>query len=358
MQNDSAPAPEKPATSLRFDFAAAARRIVDSFPQLKANTVFLDLDTPAQKYGHWKAKLAAALSGSILKAQQAMSETSDSSFAFQPQGAFGLRSLIYKPDDAFVRSLAATAPLAEAQAFVFNHEAGHLLVKDAHGAMPKGKPYPENAADSFATLSHLRDYPQSSFLPMINSWARAYRFIASGQQTHMSSSSIEAIIADHATGKLDVSALRGHKLADTAAAYAHRHAPDEAQVDEARYAAYGRFQGLGELYPLTEETKGKLEKLAESALKTESRFAFQAGLSLFRPFLHPAGVDINGVTIRLEEQKRAELAERFENRAASFGLPSLIDLWNQNVDSLCRAAEGEKTAAAPASKAKPLKLSL
>ncbi len=342
-----------------FDFAAATARVLRDFPQIKANTVFLNTQTPHETYGHWKAKLAAVLTGqgSHSRQQIQQSNNEDSSYAFQnSRWGAQLKSLVYKPDDSFSKQLGRTVDVKQAQAFGFHHELGHLVVKDAHGPMPMGKPYPENAADGFATMRHLQDNPQDLLLPMVNSWARAYRFIVTGAQTHMTSTSIEAVIADHAGKKRDFATMDGSTLAAAAAEYAHQNAPDEEAVDRARYEAYGRFKGIGKLFPLTENTKTQLLAFAETALKTENRFAFQAGLSMFRPFLHPAGVEINGVTIRLEDAKREELTERFEARADRMGVPSLIEEWKQNVDAACLPAKKTDSPAPVA--IKPLKLSL
>ena len=340
-----------------FDFAAATARVLRDFPQMKSNTVFLNTDTPHETYGDWKAKLAAKLTGqgSHSRKQIQQSNHEDSSYAFQnSRWGAQLKSLVFKPNDAFSEQLGVTVDKHQAQAYGFHHELGHLVVKDAHGPMPMGKPYPENAADGFATLRHLQDNPNDMLLPMVNSWARAYRFLVTGTQTHMSSTSIEAIVADHAGKKRDFAAMDGAALAAAAADYADQNAPDEESVDRARYEAYGRFKGIGKLFPLTENTQSQLLAFAETALKAESRFAFQAGLSMFRPFLHPAGVEINGVTIRLDDAKREELTERFESRADRMGVASLIAEWKQNVDAVC--AQGQKPDSPAA--AKPLKLSL
>jgi hypothetical protein len=347
--------PEKPATSRFFDFAAATQRVLDSFPSLKSGTVFLNAETPHKVYGHWKARLAASVSGVALSRQLAQSAAEDSSYAFQPQGILNLRSLVYKPDDVFIQTLAATTERKQAQAFAYHHELGHLVVKDAHGAMPKGKPYPENAADGFATLMHLQENKHDILLPLVNSWARAYRFVASGVPVHMTSTSIEAIVADYAAQKKDIP-VHGAEITQAAADYAHAHAPDDETIDNARYI-YGRFRGRGELFPITEDTHQKLTAFAQTALATEDRFAFQVGLSVFRPLLHPAGVEINGVTIRLDEPLRQEMEQKFEAKAAAFGLHSLIAEWRENVDSLCAKA-ADPRAPTPAAPAKPLKLAI
>lgn len=361
--NDSAHGtpPEKPAASRFFDFAAATQRVLDSFPNLKSGTVFLNVETPGKIYGHWKARLAASVSGAALNKHLAQSTAEDSSYAFQPQGVLGLRSLVYKPDDVFIETIATTAARAQAQAFAYHHELGHLVVKDAHGAMPKGKPYPENAADGFATLMHLQENKHDILMPLVNSWARAYRFVASGVPVHMTSTSIEAIVANYVADDLapkkDIPA-KGTDIAKVAADYAHAHAPDDETIDNARYI-YGRFRGRGELFPITEDTQQKLTAFAQTALATEDRFAFQVGLTVFRPLLHPAGIQINGVTIRLDEPLRQEMEQKFEAKAAAFGLHSLIAEWRENVDSLCRKVDDPHAhAPTPAGPAKPLKLAI
>lgn len=350
------PQAEKPAnaeTSRFFDFAGASQRALENFPQLRTSTIFVNTAAPEQKIGGWQAKLVAFLGAHALerRARIAQAEQQDSSYAFQKERPLGMRSLIYKPDDHFVESLSSSVPRAQAQSFAFHHELGHLVVKDAHGPMPKGKPYPENAADGFATLAHLQDNKHDVLLPLVNSWARAYRFVASGVPVHMSSTSIEAIVADNLQGKPQAQG----SLAQQAEAYAQAHAPDDEAIDNARYI-YGRFRGRGELFPIDEDTQKKLMRFAETALATEERFAFQVGLTVFRPLLHPEGVEINGVTLRLDAQTRQDMTDRFESRAAAFGIQSLISEWRQNVDSLCEKQSTDQNI--PAAAAKPFKLTI
>lgn len=347
------------ATTPPFDFAAATLRVLNDFPQMKKNTVFLRTDTPHQAYGHWKARLAGALTAQALhsRRQIAQAQSEDSSYAFQ-KSRWGaqLQSLVFKPDDSFSRQLGDSAGLAQAQAYGFNHELGHLVVARAHGPMPHGKPYPENAADSYATLRHLQDNKADMLLPLVNSWARAYRFVAAGSAVHMTSTSIEAVLSDHLSDPSALASLDGKALARLAEEYAERHAPDAADIDEARFAAYGRFRGRGQLFPFDEGTEKRLLAFAESALGAENKFAFQVGLTVFRPFLHPAGVEINGVQIRIDDTQRENLVQRFEDKAQSLGIRSLIREWQENVDSLCPSAV--KTDAGPRAPLRPLKLSL
>jgi len=357
-ENDSAipAAPEQPATSRFFDFAAATKLTLERFPALKSKAIFLSTETPHKTYGHWTARLAAALTPASLHSKIGKAIQEDSCYAFQPLSLLEPKTLILNPHDTFISTLSVTAPRAQAQAFAYHHELGHLVVKDAFGLMPKGKPYPENAADGFATMMHLQENKHDILLPLVNSWARAYRFVASGVPVHMTSTSIEAIVSDHLTTEKDAPA-RGADIAKTAADFAHAHAPDEETLDNARYI-YGRFRGRGELFPIGEDTQQKLTAFAQTALATEDRFAFQVGLSVFRPLLHPAGVEINGTTIRLDESVRQEMTQKFEEKAAAFGLHSLITEWQENVDSLCRKAADPCAPTTPAGPAKPLKLAI
>lgn len=351
--NKNSSAPEKPATSSFFDFTAVMAQTLERFPTLKSGAVFLNTDTPGKTYGHWKARLAATLSPATLNWQIGKSIGEDSCYAFQKQSLIGPRTLVFNPHDNFITTLAVTAPRAQAQAYAFHHELGHLVVKDAHGLMPEGKPIPENAADGFATLMHLQENKHDILLPLVNSWARAYRFVASGVPVHMTSTSIEAIVADHLSAARQPVAA-GAQMAGAAADYAQTHTPDDETIDKARYL-YGRFRGRGELFPIGEDTQKKLMAFAHTALAAEDRFAFQVGLTVFRPLLHPAGVEINGVTLRLDDDTRQDMTQKFEEKAAAFGLHSLIAEWRDNVDDLCR-----KNAAAldAPTAAKPLKLAI
>jgi len=345
--------PADAATSRFFDFADASLRAIEQFAHLRRDTIFVNTEKPEQKFGGWKAKLAAFLTAHAIqrRARTLQAQTEDSSYAFQKERPLGLRNLIYKPDDAFVESLALSVPRAQAQSYAFHHELGHLVVKDAHGPMPKGKPYPENAADGFATLVHLQENKHDVLLPLVNSWARAYRFVASGVPVHMTSTSIEAIVADSLQGKTPAES----NLAKQAESYAEAQAPDDETIDNARYI-YGRFRGRGELFPIGEDTQKKLMRFAETALASEDRFAFQVGLTVFRPLLHPAGVEINGVAIRLDDETRRDMTEKFESRAAAFGIQSLIAAWRDNVDSMLAGQQPASGTPAPATK--PLKLSI
>jgi hypothetical protein len=350
------PAPEKSATSAFFDFASVMAQTLERFPALKSGAVFLNTDTPGKIYGHWTARMAASLSPATTRAQMEKAITEDSSYAFRAQGLLGPRRLVFNPQDNFITTLAATTPRAQAQAYAFHHELGHLVVKDAHGLMPEGKPIPENAADGFATLMHLQENKHDILLPLVNSWARAYRFVASGVPVHMTSTSIEAIVADHLSAARQPEAA-GAQMAGAAADYAQAHTPDEETIDNARYL-YGRFRGRGELFPIGEDTQKKLIAFACTALATEDRFAFQVGLTVFRPLLHPAGVEINGVPLRLDDDTRQDMTQKFEEKAAAFGLPSLIAEWRDNVDDLCRKSVAANAHTAPAATGKPLKLAI
>lgn len=352
--NKNSSAPEKPATSSFFDFAATMAQTLERFPVLKSGAVFLNTDTPGKTYGHWTARLAAALSPATTRWQMEKSITEDSCYAFQAQGLLEPRRLVFNPHDSFITTLAVTAPRAQAQAYAFHHELGHLVVKDAHGLMPKGKPIPENAADGFATLMHLQENKHDILLPLVNSWARAYRFVATGVPVHMTSTSIEGIVADHLFTARQPEAA-SVEIAHAAANYAQAHTPDEETIDNARYL-YGRFRGSGELFPVGEDTQKKLTAFARTALATEDRFAFQVGLTVFRPLLHPAGIEISGVTLRLDDDTRQDMTQKFEEKAAAFGLHSLIAEWRDNVDDLCRRNAAADAHAAPA--AKPLKLAI
>jgi hypothetical protein len=352
----TAPIAEADQSASRFfDFKAAVARITQDFPETQKNTVFLRTDTPRETYGHWKAKLRAALHGHGLigqkKIQQALAD--DTSYAFQPQWPSPLQTLVFKPDDLMTQTLAVSVPEHQAQSFVFHHELGHLTVENATGGWQNGKPFPENAADSFATIVHLQENKNDVLLPLVNSWARAYRFVVTSNATHLTSTSTEALVALRDTP--EIAGLQGKSLSRFAANHAHQHSPDQEKIDDTLYI-FGPYRGIDKLYPFTEGTAHKLTQLAETALATENKFAFQIGLSLFRPFLHPAGAEVNGQHIQLAEEQRADFVKRFEEKSAQFGVQSLISDWCENVNTLCARAGQKQTA--PAHTKQPLVLKL
>lgn len=337
-----------------FDFKAVVQRALAEFPALNKSAIFLNTDTPRESYGHWKARLKGTLYGQSARNSRFISQANanDSSYAFQPKFDHQLKTLVFKPNDGMHQSLGQTVPQEQVSRFVFNHELGHLTIPHAHGGWHAGKPYPENAADSFAIIKHLQNDKNDLLLPLANSWARAYRFIAASNATHMTSFCTEALIAERHKQGFDK--LYGKSLTDYAAAHAEKHSPDQYNIDETIYI-YGPYRGWNKLYPLTEETADKLISLAETALKTDNTFAFQVGLTIFRPFLHPTGVEINGIAFKLDEDKRADLEARFEAKAQNLGVASLIREWKENVDALCARQKGA-TAGTPATQQKPLRL--
>jgi hypothetical protein len=355
----AAPAGEHPQTSAAgndFDFPAAVRRSLAEFPRLRSAAVFLNTDTPKKTYGHWQARLRGALMGKSFHNSRyiAQAQETESSSAHQPNFAYPLQTLVFKPDDALHQALAPTLPQAQINRYVFNHELGHLTVPDAYGGWKDGKPYPENAADSFAIVKHLQENKDDVLLPLVASWGRAYRFVVSGCATHLTSPSIEALVAARHAFNLD--GLHGKALAGFAADHAAHRSPNQTDIDEARYI-YGSYAGMDNLYPLQENTGRRLVALAETALATENAFAFQLGLIVFRPLLHPAGVEINGITFRLQEEQRAELETRFEEKAKNLGIPALIRAWKENADQYCARQSGSATRQ-PAASQPPLKLSI
>jgi len=339
-----------------FDFRAAVKRALAEFPTLKGFSIFLNAATPQKNYGHWKAKLKATASGQWMHNDRyiAKAHETHSSYAFPPEFLNTITTLVFNPDDGIHETLGQTVPLGQVSRFVFNHELGHLTVPRAFGDPRNGKPYPENAADSFATLKHLQENKDDILLPLANGWARAYRFIATGNATHMSSFTTEALLAmRHA---LNLDDLHGKTLTDFAAAHAEKHSPEPNNINDIKHI-YNRYRGWNALYPITAATSAKIVSLAETALKTENAFAFHVGLTLFRPFLHPAGAEVNGIVLKLDEDKRADMEARFEARAQSLGIPSLIRTWKENVDSYCAHRHGPAEPVATAQQ-KPLKLSI
>lgn len=343
-----------PGTSRFFDFARRVAAAVQDFPVLKSSTLFVSTDAPDKTFGHWKAKLNAVVMShnTTIKRQAQQALTQDSSFAFQADPMSGMKSVVFKPDDGLVQTLGVTVPKEQAQNFALQHEIGHLTVPKAYGDFFGGRPYPENSADSFATIRHLQENDQETLLPLVNSWARAYRFVATGNATHLSSTSTDALLALHKSESF--TSMTPAQVVALAEANAQKNMPTVTDIESAQND-FENFKGTGKLYPLKSTTPETFKAFAETALASESRFTFQIGLSLLRPFLHPQGAEVDGVTVQLDDTTRRHLLGRFETKAQSLQIDSLLTDWNRNVDDLCRK-ESSVTTAAPV--AKPVRLSL
>lgn len=158
-----------PQAPLRFDFNKAARDIVADHPELKRNTVFVDLNTNT-RIGARVARLRAALSGPfrrMIKNKRQKAEKLLRGSAHALADGSGVNMLAMTLDRPF--GLLHGPGLSDEmdKLFAFHHEIGHLVVPAAHagkldncynklfGTPNSGR---EVAADVYAAIRHLQNY--------------------------------------------------------------------------------------------------------------------------------------------------------------------------------------------------------
>lgn len=270
------PEPALPQASLRFDFNKAARDIVSDHPELKRNTVFVDLNTNART-GPRLARIRATLSGkfrNMLRGARQKADTLKRGSAHAvADGDDGVKVLAMTLDRPF--GLLAGRGVSDEmdQLFAFHHEIGHLVVPAAHagkldnyfsklfGISNSGR---EVAADVYATIRHLQKYGADSEPLEFAPFKRATDTMNNSHddaQSYVTSFAIDAVLRDR--HKLLAAELTPAQVVKKVSEYHLRYTPTAAQVD----ALLKDFAPLQNQIPKISRTNtAPLLKLAEIAL--------------------------------------------------------------------------------------------
>ncbi|HYD16980.1 MAG TPA: hypothetical protein VEF76_00710 [Patescibacteria group bacterium] len=254
----------------RFDFNKAAQAIVADHPQLKNDTVFIDL-TSGERHGPLLARVKARLSKAfrkVLARPIKRAARSPNGTASAIRGTGGLNALVMTTG----RRFNLFADPAQDAAFAFYHEAAHLVVpsaapNEANQSLYFGKlfgyPYSkaEGAADGYAALRLLQqdagtDLTRATVM-------RATDVIHQDAPEYMTVFMLDAITRDAAL-------LTKLNPAETIAAverYAARYTPARAELDLMR-ADVAPLKGR--LGLVTRDNLAPLRELADIALDPNS----------------------------------------------------------------------------------------
>lgn len=265
-----------PVPSARFDFNKAARDIVSDHPELKRNTVFVDLNTNT-RIGPRMARIRATLSGKFRKMLRGARQKADTlkrgSAHAVADGDDGVKVLAMTLDRPF--GLLAGAGLSDEmdQLFAFHHEIGHLVIPAAHagkldsyfsrlfGISNSGR---EVAADVYATIRHLQKYGADSAPLEFAPFKRATDTINNSHEdaaSYVTSFAIDAVMRDR--HKLLAAGLTPAQVVEKVQEYHLRYTPTAAQVD----ALLKDFAPLQNQIPkITRQNTAPLLTLAEIAL--------------------------------------------------------------------------------------------
>ena len=238
------PTPETaPVPSARFDFNKAARDIVSEHPELKRNTVFVDLDTNT-RIGPRIARIRAALSGAFRrmvkdKRQKAEKLQRGSAHALADGSGVNMLAMTLDRPFGFLSGKGLTDEMDKL--FAFHHEIGHLITPAGHagkmddyfsklfGISNSGR---EVVADVYATIRHLQKYGTDSAPLQFVPFRRAADTINNchdDAQSYVTSFAIDAVLRDR--HKLLAADLTPAQVVEKVKEYHLRYTPTRAQVD-------------------------------------------------------------------------------------------------------------------------------
>lgn len=301
------PEPAPPQASLRFDFNKAARDIVADHPELKRNTVFVDLNTNT-RIGPRMARIRATLSGKFRKMikdkrQKAEKLRRGSAHALGDGSGVNMVAMTLDRPFGLVAGRGVTDEMD--QLFAFHHEIGHLIIPAGHacklddyfsklfGVSNSGR---EVVADTYAAIRHLQKYGADSAPLDFAPFKRATDTINSCHEdaaSYVTSFALDAVLRDR--HKLLAAGLTPAQVVEKVKEYHLRYTPTAAQVD----ALVKDFAPLqNQLHKISRSNPGPLLKLADIALDpaTSPQAFYMANrvLSQFlgRTLTGPAWVDI------------------------------------------------------------------
>ncbi|MCC7038601.1 MAG: hypothetical protein IT560_15035 [Alphaproteobacteria bacterium] len=302
------PTPETaPVPSARFDFNKAARDIVSDHPELKRNTVFVDLDTNT-RIGPRMARIRATLSGKfrkMIKDKRQKAEQLQRGSAHALADGSGVNMLAMTLDRPFGLLHGAGLTDEMDRLFAFNHEIGHLIIPAGHagkldnffsklfGISNSGR---EVAADVYATIRHLQKYGADSAPLEFAPFKRATDTMNNSHddaQSYVTSFAIDAVLRDR--HKLAAANLTPAQVVEKVNEYHLRYTPTRAQVD----ALLKDFAPLkNEIPKISRQNTAPLLTLAEIALDpaTSPQAFYMAnrvlGVFLGKMLTGPVWVDI------------------------------------------------------------------
>lgn len=184
--------------------------------------------------------------------------------------------------------------------FFLYHETAHGLIK-AGPEIDDFHPARENAADAYAALRLLQRFGDDAadFISMV-SWLRIFGAVNKGITSHLTSASLDQIVADSKTE--DFTQLDFEKTVRRAARYARNWTPTQTMLEKAA--------------PVFER-KWDFDGIASTSLSSPDPFIFYIGAKYFNPLAAEHGALRNGQPMNLAiEKRRAFAAQTAETLAA------------------------------------------
>ncbi len=183
-----------------------------------------------------------------------------------------------------------------------DHEIGHLLAPSFQDTLG------ENAADAYAVARHLQRHQGTQSNIDYAAWKRTMTFMLGGQTSHLTTFTIDRIIADRNSAK--ILSLSPHQTAALARAYARKHTPGKARL-ESLSAAFAAARG-------TQVTQRTFREIAKVTLAADPHSdTFYLGMRALMPLLSGAPRQLDGKTICLHGDQWRGLRRQLEHKCAS-----------------------------------------
>ena len=293
---------KKTSSSLRFDFAKAAAKAVQDYPELEKDTVFIHAAT-GKKLAH------PDVLEQLYDDDDAVDTVKDTlrdarkgktSF-FQAVEADGktLRTVVFHSDR---HSLYDPKDKNIDDAATFDHETGHALSPDRHGTLG------ENTADAYAVLKHLQRRGGNADNLDYCGFKRAAISVFSGTTSHMTGFTVDKILLDNDSA--DFVSLTPKETVALARKYAKTHTRSEKDLKRLRDA----FKPLKGKRP----TAASFRKIADITLKAKTDSdVFYVGARILMTPLTQGSVTLDSEKITLKGKEWDELRTALEKRIAS-----------------------------------------
>lgn len=298
-----------PRRILRFEFNAACARVLHDHPHLADKTTFVHTvkkgDAPQTSRVYAGPAAAACALADVqthfgLRQLIATAHKQKSSFA-QAFNAGRSQAVVFTPH-SILRDL---FPHRAAMLFFeFDHECGHLLVRNGLQRSAQA----EMAADAYAALRAIQRFGgKCPHLPVLAAW-RAQNMLEHRSRYHMTGLLLDGIIAD--SRHVDFTTLTPAETVAAANDYAARFACTEQQIAGV-LSTLDNLQGF--------KTSGNQQiRLAQIALATQCRLTFHTAARALMPILS------DDIGARLPRHSRAYMVQELEKRALTLGMTGLL----------------------------------
>lgn len=269
--------PDKPSREgLAFDFAKAAQKAMRDYPEETKNLVVSDGDNNGSiivENFKDSEKFLAEIAARVVHERMREKGSLNHAQAMKVPMLDDIYTSLYLRHCTEEINPFQSPDLAVSDAYVFDHELGHLVVKTAMDETPEQPNLTETSADAFALIRHYQRYGMDSPLPIGYITANAMMFLSGLPDTgHTTLWALDQIRLDAKTA--DFMSLTPAETAKLAEEYARKFTPAAAEMHKLR-------EDYAEL--LADMAKNQLQfdlnDLATAVLKQEpGSLAFHLGV--------------------------------------------------------------------------------